>query len=116
MLSAEATRHTPLPTSTQQEGREQWQDQQQMIEGGFLGGGEQLVWRTLGPTVEVLEASSGTRVAAWTFGSVLKSTTAKVSEWHLYERATAHNDTVVSTYCYILCLNRHKKRCFLMSK
>lgn len=48
-------------------------------QGDFLGSGGQLVWRTHGPTVEVVEANSGIRIAAWTFGAVFKNTAAKVS-------------------------------------
>lgn len=83
VLPAEATRHTPLPPlpSIVSDGTSPASDllQQGSVLGGYVGGCDQLVWRALGPTVEVLGSSTGTRVAAWTFGAVFRSTAAKVS-------------------------------------
>ena len=85
VLSAEATRHAPLPSlpsllqSTNSAVEESLHSiLPQNVQGGFLGGCEQLVWRSCGPTVEVLEAASGIKIAAWTFGAVLRNLNSKV--------------------------------------
>ncbi|KAK4321740.1 hypothetical protein Pmani_007480 [Petrolisthes manimaculis] len=85
---ARAVRHTPLPPilpeiepATNPEGLTgdvQPPSSQSTIEGGFVGDG-QLAWRAVGPTVEIIETSTGSRKAAWTFGVILHNSAAKVT-------------------------------------
>ncbi|KAK3879519.1 hypothetical protein Pcinc_015928 [Petrolisthes cinctipes] len=85
---ARAVRHTPLPPilpeiepATNPEeltGDVQPLSSQSTIVGGFVGDG-QLAWRAVGPTVEIIETSTGSRKAAWTFGVILHNSAAKVT-------------------------------------
>lgn len=80
VLPAEATYHTslpPLPAVTPESVAPSY-SLQPNVQGAYLSGSSQLVWRAYGPTVEVLNASSGARVAAWTFGAIIRNTEAKV--------------------------------------
>lgn len=82
-----AVRHTPLaPLSHETEPILNSEDPNKSLRngscqfpvlGGFVGGG-QLAWRAFGPTVEVIEPSTGTRKAAWTFGAILHNAGARV--------------------------------------
>ncbi|XP_018025653.1 protein ELYS [Hyalella azteca] len=80
VLSAEASHHTSLPAIPNiiSEACPPTYSLQPSVLGGYLSSGSQLVWRAFGPTVEVLNSSNGTRVAAWTFGAILRSMEAKV--------------------------------------
>lgn len=86
---ARAVRHIPLPpllpetepSSTGPEdltGDVQPLFSQSSIVGGFIGDGL-LAWRAVGPTVEIIETSTGSRKAAWTFGVILHNAAARVS-------------------------------------
>ena len=46
--------------------------------GGFIGGGS-LAWRASGPTLEILDPKTCIRKAAWTFGAILRNTSAVVN-------------------------------------
>ncbi|KAF2361736.1 ELYS beta-propeller domain [Trinorchestia longiramus] len=80
VLSAEASYHASLPALSNiiPEACPAMYPLQPKVLGGYLSSGSQLVWRAYGPTVEVLDSSSGTRLAAWTFGAILRSLEAKV--------------------------------------
>ncbi|XP_069945568.1 protein ELYS isoform X3 [Cherax quadricarinatus] len=81
-----AVRHIPLPPLTHEtESALNSEDPTKdlgnngfPVLGGFVGGG-QLAWRAVGPTVEIIEPSTGTRKAAWTFGAILHNTGTRVT-------------------------------------
>lgn len=85
---ARAVRHTPLPPLLPETDPSAGPDDlngdvqplfsQSSIVGGFIGDG-QLAWRAVGPTVEIIETRTGSRLAAWAFGVILHNTAARVS-------------------------------------
>lgn len=76
-----AIKHCPLPSlktcaiddDEPQDKRCTHRAREKSAIGGFIGVG-QLAWRALGPTVEILDPTTCSRQAAWTFGAILHNT------------------------------------------
>lgn len=83
---ANGVRHTPLPPLTHDLQLNHEDHTKELdtsspphkVLGGFVGGG-QLAWRACGPTLEVIEPTTGRRKAAWTFGAIMHNADARVS-------------------------------------